>query len=265
MLRYRVYVAIVIFGLASSMNAEAQTAVVTRLAAQAARAVSKSVSSRFTVSKMSGAAGQALQKAREWVGFKGNSVLDLDLKSPKGHCAFPKNGEQEKAIYTELSKAFNAETTVHQYSVLCKDLSLFWQGQNPHRWAMYTFSKPLPEVATRAGLAVELTKTTPELKLSEIASRSQKMMANDELSGIVESTPDAVYVGSLAVDESADKKGSKLAHIAGITIIANRVVGLNLYAEYSGRKTFDELLLDAKDVVARSIDSSEKSGGKPTK
>ena len=194
MSRRRILLVVFAFGYVGLINAEALTTVIpaTKLAAQAARAVSKSTAGRSTISKLTQTAGRAIQTAREWVGLNGASVVALELKPPKNHCSLPREGTQEKAIYAELSKGFGTETTVQQYSLLCNDLVRFWQGQNPHKWAMYTVSKALPEVASREGLVVELTKTEPELKLSEIADRSKKMTAGNEPSGILESTADAI-------------------------------------------------------------------------
>ena len=116
-----------------------------------------------------------------------------DLKSPKNYCTLARDGENEKLISAEFDKASPAALVITQYSVPCKELPSFWQGQEPSRWSLYNVSKStLPKDATRMIFVVEMTKETPELKLADLDKTLKDMAAKkeEERAGIIESTSD---------------------------------------------------------------------------
>ena len=206
------------------------------------------------------AARAAKSKISKWIrrpsspGGASDSFV-AELKSPKTYCPLPRDGDEEKLIYAEFDKAAPDAVVIKQYSVPCKELPLFWQGQEPSRWSLYNVGKStLPKDATRMAFVVEMSKSTGELKLGDLSTTLKEMAAEkaEERSGIIESTSDAVYVGTLSLE--GNKKG---AHVGGITILGNRVVGFNFFADFKSRKTFDELLADAKEAVTKSIEASD--------
>ena len=50
-----------------------------------------------------------------------------------------------------------------------------------------------------------------------------------------------------------------IAAVYGMTVIAGRVVSLNLYDGFEGRSTFDRLLASAKEAIARTLAANSMS------
>ncbi len=197
-------------------------------------------------------------------GFRGiigsSDRISLELTPPSGHCALSKEGEQEKEIYAGLEKLGDGKSKVFQYSVPCKQLPAFWQGKPMSKWAIYTLSSSaLPQEATRTALVAEITKTLPEFKKSEI-DKLMKQSSSTELTGIIDVTPDAVFLATVTRDEQSSGAMGLITGITSITLLNNRVVGLNLFADYVNIKTIDDLLADVKEATAKSINATEAKG-----
>lgn len=234
---------------AVSADAEAQ---VFEKSADAVAKAAQAVGQATGLTKLFSIMKQPLPKVR--LPFLGSGIDKIaeSLPPPKGHCPLPL--AELGGFRAKLGEVFGKDVEVVQFSVPCDALADYWQGNSPRRWAIYTLGKtPLPAKARRTDLVVELTKDAATVKLAALRDLAKKRPVA-ERSGLLESSPDAVYRASVGPDEA----GNPIAHVGGATLISERVLGVELYAEYGGAKTFDELVATVKDVVARSIEVSER-------
>jgi hypothetical protein len=261
--RFIAAIAIMICQLNATAASAQTSSTAGRVALELLKAAAKPL--KNPASRTAGKISSALQSgyrsaASLWPG--GSNRIDqiaLELKPPKNHCSLSTDGEKERQLFATLAEPLNGKLQVAQFALPCKDLTGFWQGKALSRWSMYTVdTTELPVGGTRMKFVVEMTKELPELKLSDVSKLTQQKPQIDVF-GIIDTTPEAIFVGS--VGREADETGPNrmIAGVTALTLISNRVVALNVYSEFKSRKTMDELLLEAKDVLARSTQAADNT------
>lgn len=195
--------------------------------------------------------------------------MHVNLAQPSGFCLLTKKHPYEKAIIEQQEELNRGLNVILQVAMPCDDLPRVREGGPANRWTIWRLESPRGNVATlplgdtREQRLEYRARRLPKLDMKAIAELISKRLGEGSggiklaTSGLVAIEPDAVYTAS--VHEAPSARGQQIVtDVSASTILGDRIIAFSTYVAQSAGDTSGELLAQAKDVVARSVQASDQ-------
>lgn len=197
--------------------------------------------------------------------------IQAALELPNGYCKLSRRDAIENAMYELQDRVQNGINTVALIAFPCERIKALHKGVMSPQYAIWLMQSPrgvptrLPDGLERRFVLDTWVKAIPKLDtnmlLSEMANRGAKegMTLKIDSTGVIDRDDNAVYLG-LAGQVKRRAGQQNIASVTGMTMISGRFFSLNLYDRLENRATFDRLLTNAKDSLARAVTRSAAIG-----
>ena len=197
--------------------------------------------------------------------------IQAALELPKGYCRLSRRDPVEKAMYELQDRVQNGINTVALIAFPCERIKALRKGVMSPQYAIWLMQSPkgvptrLPDGLERKFVLDTWVNAIPKLDtnalLGEMASRGDKegMKLKIDSTGVIDRDDNAVYLG-LAGQVKRRAGEENIASVTGMTLMSGRFFSLNLYDRFENRATFERLLANAKESLARAVIQSAAIG-----
>jgi hypothetical protein len=195
----------------------------------------------------------------------GRHMVEFPL--PDGFCEVTEFSKQERAFHDLVSRLQPPEVMVLLVAADCMFLRQLREGKRPQFIGYLTVLKdrqtgPDQPALTRAAsvnaVAAELPHVTAAELEAEVKPFAQRAGAKVTVqpSALLEKDADAVYAGVIVA-----AGGMKIAVLSGTTVVHGDGVSVAFYRQYTGTRTFNSMLGDARTLVGQLLVAEQ--GGAP--
>ena len=197
------------------------------------------------------------------------SVLGADvvLPVPKGYCALNKENPADKEVISSIEQVNAGRNTVLMVFADCKQLQAFrTKGQDLSNSGSYMTpaSRREPLKMPRARFVAEMAKVLKQEKgpmdqaVEEAKRRAKAQETGTEIDqnvnlGLLHSDDTGAYMGVLQTLQVDGGGKTQVAIVAGLTLVRERVISVNLAAPGHGRDTVNALLAAQRAIVKALI------------
>jgi hypothetical protein len=189
--------------------------------------------------------------------------ISASLELPKGFCALTREDPVEKQHY-EIQDRMQVSNGVMLFAVPCPQMESTRKGDPLKKWAIWLINGPkgnhtkIPAEMSREALIEELTKGVPGIDIEKISNETGDRAAKEGIGvalkemKVIANDKSVMYTGQVASLE-ADGVKRELAVVTGWASMSGRLFTFNIYSDLEGQQTFDTLLSEARDTIARSV------------
>lgn len=150
----------------------------------------------------------------------------------------------------------------------CEDLPRNGRGAAMNENGMWVLNAlkddaTLPDDYSRQEVFDQLAASAPSIAIDKLAAAKKAIGKEPALGiksiGIIDRDRDAIYMGVLATYVLEPGKPVDVASVTGMTALGGRVLSFNLNRPFKGRKTYDSLLAQVKQVMADAVAANKGS------
>lgn len=197
------------------------------------------------------------------------SVLGADvvLSIPKGYCALDKKNRVDQEPISTLEQVNAGRNVILLMFADCKQLEMFrTTGESLSNSGVYMAPRSArrPVKMSRAQFVAEFTAQLKQQKQltdkghDEGKRRVKEQNAGAEIErnvnlGVLHSDDTAVYTGVLQTWQVEGGGKEQVVTVGGLTVVRERVISVNLSAEYRGKDTVTGLLTAQRGIVRALI------------
>jgi len=197
------------------------------------------------------------------------SVLGADvvLPVPKGYCALNKENPADKEVISSIEQVNAGRNTVLMTFADCKQLQAFrTEGQDLSNYGGYLAPASVrqPVKTPRAQFVADFAKVFKQQKglvdqaVEEAKRRVKAQNAGTEIEqnvnlGLLHSDETAVYTGVSQTWQVEGGGKTQIVTVAGLTLVRERVISVNLSAPGNGKDAVNALLAVQRGIVRALI------------
>ncbi|WP_119419782.1 hypothetical protein [Desertibaculum subflavum] len=191
--------------------------------------------------------------------------ISMELPMPPGFCELTREHPYDRALHEQQDRMQSAHNQVIAIFAPCGEIETMRQGMPASRHGMWLLSAPngqvvrVPANQRRSAFLDEVAAALPKVESGKLAAEMGQRARREQLDlslqkiGVIDRNDDAVYLGILASVAVAGADPRHSAGVVAITTIRQRGLTFNLYGEYGGQGTYDELLAQTKQVMVALV------------
>lgn len=199
------------------------------------------------------------------------SVLGADvvLSIPKGHCALDKHNRADNEVISALEQVNAGRNAILLMFADCKELETYRAtGESVSNSGVYM-------APGSARQPVRMSRAQFVAKVAEVFRQQQPLVAkgHEEAKrrvkahgaeidqnvslGLLRSDETALYTGVMQTWQVEGGGKVQVATVTGLTVVRERVISINLSADYKGRDTVTALLATQRGLIRALIAANE--------